>query len=782
MNRIKISLIASFTVLVLVVLGFTGTLNILSFKKQFTESLVNGYEVVAGESVRKIEYSVKYGKPINNFYGIEALLQQNMQFSEDITNIQIIATNGDLIYNKDGRVEGKSIDAEYRDQIKFTDRTVAIQTKHIQTGGEHQVYLPIFDGNGKWIATYNLSFADAAIQKSFDFYANKILLMLAICGAAALILLIIFNVTMNLVTSEGEVLKVRLLTLIIGILSITQLTFSIYNYQLFKDAYQALSNQTVTIASSTMKYNIDALIKKGVPYDQMFEIDKYFANTAKSIPLIDRIQLVPKGKTSDDAQSKISIELPKDKTGASFSLEVRIDDEVIAKQLRNTVFDGVTVLIISFLFLVEITMFLLMLLRGFVVRAAGVILRRLNRNELFNGEMIRPLTFAFAFAIFMPLSFIPIVMKGKVTAFLGLSEEVLLALPITVEILFAFVATMIAGALIDQYGWRKGFLFGAFAFACGSALSGLADSSYELYLAGRMIVGLGYGFGLLSLRAYVQQTYETERQSGGFSSMFSGLYAGVNGGVIVGALLADRLGYSFVFLLASGIILLSILIALIYTNPTSIEQMRKLDVGQKGVSIWKGFLLNPGVAGFFLFLLIPISVASMFLDYYFPLYAKNHGVSSGDVGRVFLLHGLIVVYLGPILLRLTERWFSNKVSVILSGVIVIAGLLIFAGINTVEAAILAVVFLGVSDSFGLVAQNNYLLRLPQTSQIGSTRALGYFDNFRKFGQMVSPMIFGGLAFMGGYGVGIIGMIFVVLILCFTVIVIRNKEKSLKESA
>jgi len=70
-RKVEFVFLTAFIILILIVLGFTGGMNIASFQKNHTESLVTSFTVAGGESVRKIEYAVKYGKPLTNFYGIE---------------------------------------------------------------------------------------------------------------------------------------------------------------------------------------------------------------------------------------------------------------------------------------------------------------------------------------------------------------------------------------------------------------------------------------------------------------------------------------------------------------------------------------------------------------------------------------------------------------------------------------------------------------------------------------------------------------------------------------
>lgn len=50
------------------------------------------------ETERKIEYAVKYGKPLANFYGMQELLTEAAGYSSDIENVQILSPDGQILY------------------------------------------------------------------------------------------------------------------------------------------------------------------------------------------------------------------------------------------------------------------------------------------------------------------------------------------------------------------------------------------------------------------------------------------------------------------------------------------------------------------------------------------------------------------------------------------------------------------------------------------------------------------------------------------------------------
>lgn len=138
-----------------------------------------------------------------------------------------------------------------------------------------------------------------------------------------------------------------------------------------------------------------------------------------------------------------------------------------------------------------------------------------------------------------------------------------------------------------------------------------------------------------------------------------------------------------------------------------------------------------------------------------------------------MLNGLCIVYLGPLLSKWSETYLGTKTAVVLSGAIMGVAMLYFSVQGTLSAAMVAVVLLGLADSFGIAALNNYYMRLVANTPMGVGKAVGYYDNVRKLGQMLGPMVFGGMAIFGVLGVGLIGGAILTAVALF---LLTGKEK------
>jgi predicted MFS family arabinose efflux permease len=322
---------------------------------------------------------------------------------------------------------------------------------------------------------------------------------------------------------------------------------------------------------------------------------------------------------------------------------------------------------------------------------------------------------------------------------------------------------MVTGVVLDRHGWRPPFIAGLCIVAFGTLLSAVASSTV-LFLMARLVTGAGYGFAWMSLRGYVAQSGSEKNQTTGFAALNSGIYAGINCGVILGAFLIERLSYSGIFWVALVFMGVAIVFSLAFTkNQMPKPVARSAPMGQMS----RPLIADSKVMILFLTVAIPTSICLMFLNYFVPVYAKTIGITPSDVGRLFLLYGLCVVYLGPVLSRTVVGKYSFRNSTSVSYLLIISGLLLFGFLPGPITCAVAVMALGLSDGIGLVAQNNYFLSLEAVKQYGIGKSLGVFSIVKKIGQTIGPMIFGWLS-MVGMGIGFLGIVFTMALLLFFV--------------
>jgi hypothetical protein len=409
--------VISSIVLILAVIGFTGGLNIASFKKNYTDSLVNTYAVSGGETVRKIEYAVKYGKPLTNFYGIDDLLSKKYRDHPDLTEVQIVLPEGKVLYTKSGTEGMVSLDAAVIDQVNFTDDSTPFVS--VKSAGDYHVFLPLHDRDRSWIGSLDLVFSEQSVNDKTSVYFWELILYLTILSIFSLLCLVLYIFFVPILDATGQVRKKAMFAGLIMILSLVQIIFGLLNFQLFEKAYQDVTKDNIGQTAQMIQNDIESVVNKGVPYDKLFGIEDYLKNISQSVPFIETITVSSLDTSTvystDKVHSNYKLKpadewniirtMPKDRDSHIGTIHIKLSESYIAGKIKQIILDMATVWVTSFIFMVEITLFVLFILRRQLTNIPS------NTDDYDHPsssgiDSVRPLSFLLFTAIFMstPLS------------------------------------------------------------------------------------------------------------------------------------------------------------------------------------------------------------------------------------------------------------------------------------------------------------------------------------------------------------------------------------------
>lgn len=388
---------------------------------------------------------------------------------------------------------------------------------------------------------------------------------------------------------------------------------------------------------------------------------------------------------------------------------------------------------------------------------------------------VRPVNFLITLAISMSVAFVPVMMRSLYQPVFNLSEDIIIALPISLEMLFFAVGLITGGSLSSRGRWKHAQVAGIMMAAGGLLLSALSVNMYIFFVA-RSFVGFGSGLILISLRSIVSSEKDSVLKSHAYAHFYAGSMAGLNVGVFFGAFLADQIGFYDVFYVAFALAIISGLLMVQLLFGIKIAPKK---ITLKPVGIFR-FIIEPKVILFFLFVILPTYTAGMFLVYYFPLFATEKGLSVSDVGRFFIVNGLFVIYLGPTLSRLFKRHLSDRVSLLAGSAGWAIAMAFFALTGNIAGAVATVIVMGIVEGFAVTAQNDYYLNIGLVKKIGEERAVAYFEVAAKIAEMAAPILFGAILILGPLtGIGMFSVLLVVMTLVYIPIsaVGQSKDKS-----
>jgi predicted MFS family arabinose efflux permease len=393
-----------------------------------------------------------------------------------------------------------------------------------------------------------------------------------------------------------------------------------------------------------------------------------------------------------------------------------------------------------------------------------------QQKEVVDYRLMRPAIFAFLFGIDLSMAFIPLYMGKMEQDFFGLSQNVMMGLPISVEFFCVGVAILLAGVWFDRRGWQEPFYAGLALATLGALYSWMAPDALHFILS-RGLVGLGYGLVQLSSHGFVMRNTDKSTKAQGMSHLAAGLYAGSLCGAATGAVMAEQFGYEVVFL-SGAVIITSVVVysLLILGYPvTTPSRTKSVPLQHAGKSVLRRFLLDRRVLAAIFFSSMPASIAVVgFLNYFSPVYLNRQGISESTIGQVLMLFGVCIAVLAPRVGRLIDATENKQWLVLIGSLLGASAFLTFSIWDGLLATTIAILLLGLSNCLVLSAQSVFLLKLDITQELGEGKAMGIFRASSRIGQMLGPIIFAWLFLFENVSVGItyLGLAYIVMALIF----------------
>ncbi|MDR0550924.1 MAG: MFS transporter [Spirochaetaceae bacterium] len=568
---------------------------------------------------------------------------------------------------------------------------------------------------------------------------------------------------------SGGLARTNIIMMTVTVLLIAQITFAfaIYSYHEMKFSFRSYDNAQ-DFFKSTDWTSMDIVLKKTAD-DLPGEIDRLYITDSKYHP---EYVLPPLSKGESIQYQPIDryiFPLPNGKF-----LGLHISREYHVHEVRRMLLDLFTVMVVSLFFGFELVLFLIRLLEFKMVLPNNSFIygeeRRTARHPSSHGiSFIRQLAFLFYFASRMPAAFIPVIAARLAGSAFTNGGNAAASIPTSVETLLTCAAIFLSSELIIKKGWKQPFIMGILFVIAGTFLSAWAENFFVFVLA-RALTGLGYGFCWMTLRNLSLFGITSNERSWAFAMLNAGLYAGMNCGQTAGSILAVTLNYRAVLLIAGFTTALSGLTVLLLKNDRlaaapSTDNDEAAHSAQNAPSdgTRSGLRSLVQMLAVLLLLIVPSCIAGSFSDFYIPLYAAGTGRDTSDVGRLLLLYGLVIVYLGPSMQELMSKrlgcgWAVNVFyNVLLAASLLLSG--VFGGFGILAFSI---VIMGLADGFGFGTQNDFFLALPFMRRIPASRALSILSFLKKLAAALGPVVFAlGLNLPGTKGICVIGILILV---------------------
>ncbi|MEG6506091.1 MFS transporter [Nitratidesulfovibrio sp. 1201_IL3209] len=784
-QRLRVNtLLLSLGVLALT-LGFNVLLSSSTLDGLATDSILSGYRSCGEHFARGVERGLRFGKFLNAYAGMDDMLAELRHGVQGIDSVQLFDAKGELLYARPDSRPDSGVDdlrAGAEDLKQFSAHAEA-PPKARKTPTGYRVLVPLqHNGLAGWVAMEVASAqVDAATR---DFLRWSGFLMLATCLAVALIL----PGWLGLLTGTAEArarLHATLGRLLLVVVGGTQLAYSCGTLALFDGFVERAVRTKAAILAQSVGRDFEYLIHKGVDVAQLKGKEQLLAQLVadneelRGAALLspDGVPLATAGSPSrgrhasdvsdapdapDAPDAALSVREPLDRYWPSrfrqrqevMELRLDLDPQVITARVTKLAVDMGTSLVISFLLLLELAKLLGLIAQRSLGAEAGTPPPDQARPRLPHAaQALRVGGFVFFLGYDMGISFIPLLARTLYQPLWGLSEKVVIGLPISAEMVSAGVALLVSGSFTQRYGWHRIYMLGAAAGAAGLLLGGMATGLPMLILAR---ITAGFGFGLVLMASQIG-TLEHERAGAGLASVFAGIFSGSICGSAAGAMLAEHLPYQSV-LTVGGVVTLFAMRAVLTgrdratahaprtTPPTANAVTTEDAAGTARTPIPSGgmaLLKDPRMHLMLLLVGIPVAVClTGFLHYLLPLMLANAKVDQSDIGRVFMLYGLCFITAGPLLGKWIDRTADKPLFLTLAGLLSGVSLLLAASATGLAGTSAAVVALGLSQCIAAPASMLCILALRSARELGREKTASLYRALERVGQVAGPVLFG----------------------------------------
>lgn len=779
-------LFLAFFAVLTVVLALNGGLTLGAMRKVQFESTSAAVRVVGHDWALRIQGAIRFGKPIAQFYGLGETLAEIQRDLPAVATVALADPAGKVLSSRGAAPQAADLAAA----VKRSLATPAAVAPEI--GGRHYLIFPVQGRDDAVAGALVMVVDEATITRALGRHADGNLLLLALVAVAGSVVLLTGLVLFNPLRNPAAASGWRLYALPITVMVLAQGVYSWDSIATFRAQYLDAVQETARISLLRLERDLERLLAKGVRIERLVGIEAPLGrimDEAAEIGFMElraadgrvlyrvgrdgRLQLDAAPRAEDARFDAVAeLEIPGEEGVQRVgSLRLHLEEGAIAAGARQRLLDSGTLVLVSALFVVELFVLLAVLLRQQRARvqqsADGAAPADYGRHVL--G---RPSAFLLLFAWALPLSFIPLRMRELYAPIPGLSEHVVLALPLSVEMLCALATALLAGALTDRRGWHLPFLAGVAVSVAGALLATLASGPWS-FIGARAVVGAGYGLAWMGIQGFIFLWATPQTRARGLAHLVAGIFAGHICGSAVGAMLAQQLGYAAVFGLGALLSLLPGVFVLAFMRPyfgkpadagAQAAPSRSLDPA----SVLR-LLRDRNFAWLQLGSVVPFSVAQVGLLYFtLPLFLADEGVSQSTIGRIMMIYGLSVIYLGPLLGRFVDGARSKKTFIVLGGLIGSLGMIYLFFDKSLFAITLSVFALGLASAFAGAAQSAFALNLDAVKELGMGKAMGVQRAADKLGQMIGPLLIGALfASVGAAsGLAITGVLYLAATLLF----------------
>jgi predicted MFS family arabinose efflux permease len=391
---------------------------------------------------------------------------------------------------------------------------------------------------------------------------------------------------------------------------------------------------------------------------------------------------------------------------------------------------------------------------------------------------IRIALFLFMMAEELSRSFLPLYVRDLYTPVAGLSETLVMGLPIGLFMLLVALFTPFAGAWADRFGCRRTLLLGTLPAVAGFVGTAFAQTLVELLLW-RGACALGYAVMFIAAQGFIARHTGRQDRARGMAQFVAAVIVAGLCGAPIGGMLADHFGYRATFLVSALLAMAAVAAVATLLPAERPEQAERRAVTLRDYAL---LLANPRFVALLAFSSIPTKLMlTGYLFYLVPVYLHGLGETPAAIGRVMMCYGLLIVLLGPWVSRAADRTGRHALFAGIGGLIGGTGTLLVLQQPGVAAVLAGVAALGVAHALNNATQLALVPELARAecARIGRTSVFAVYRLLERGGSVLGPLLAAALADRFGpqTALGALGLLGLVSGLAFCAVFLLTADAS-----
>jgi len=748
-----------------------GALSLAALMRLGADSTADRLALIAGRTAGQVQAGLQLGKPLAQYFGLSLAFERLRHDIPELRAAAFVLDDGTVLASTGPDIPAARLLRELRQGAGRARETTAEGLL---------LALPLAEpADGRRGALVISARADTPLQEAVV-WANLRFLAIVTAIAAGVMAAAMKWLPVQRIAAAGWLrLAVPLLIMLAA-----QAVYTVHTVQDFRGLWNTVIQQNVRLIGEGLERDLEKVLGYGIPPERMRGVEQPMRRAIQAFPLLEGMRflgvegrlLAQAGRAADPgAALRFPLEIAPGEPALAW-LELYPDASAMRAAVRSRALDAATIAVVAMVAAIELMLMLQVLMdRAFSARAAGTAAAsapagaigaaaaagagpappRAGAGPLPDdpsrlGMVARPAMFAFLFAMALPLGFLPLYARSLLDP--GLSDgaaAMLVALPTAAEMAAGLAMALFAGRVIDRRGWLLPATWGMVFAVAGNLACALADALWTLSAA-RALAGVGYGLVWMALQGFVVNLGPARYRGRNMTALIAGLFAGHMTGAAVGGMLASQAGPRPVFVMGALLVLVAALALRTLLWPyrgtgAAMAVAAAQPLGGAGLPRLGRLLRDRGYSALLLGSVVPFSIAQVgLISYALPLHFDALGASTADVGRVIMLYGFCVIYIGPLLGRATDRSHHWKRWITAGGLVGAGGLLLMQWVPGVWGMTAAVALLAVASCLAGAAQTPYMLAREQALAYGAAGATGIMRGADKFGQMLGPLVVGAL--------------------------------------